>query len=135
MNEDQLNTLVKYRIQLAHETVHESEILFKENSFRGAINRAYYAMFYSLLGLLAIKKLSTSKHSGAISLFDREFVKTGIFSKELSHSLRLAFDRRQTHDYGELIEIDKDTAQKILDDARLFIKEIESYLNNQGYLK
>ena len=107
MKEEQLKTLVKYRMKLAHETLHESEILFNENSFRGTINRAYYAMFYSVLALLAIKKLGTSKHSGAIILFDREFVKTGIFSKELSINLRLAFDRRQTHDYGELIEIDK----------------------------
>jgi len=107
VKEEQLKTLVKYRMKLAHETLHESEILFNENSFRGTINRAYYAMFYSVLALLAIKKLGTSKHSGAIILFDREFVKTGIFSKELSINLRLAFDRRQTHDYGELIEIDK----------------------------
>ena len=134
MKEEQLKALVKYRMQLAHETLHESEILFNENSFRGTINRAYYAMFYSVLALLAIKELGTSKHSGAISLFDREFVKTGIFSKELSKNLRLAFDRRQTHDYGEIIEIDKDTTQLILENAKKFVKEVESYLDAQGYL-
>ncbi len=135
MKDEQLKTLVKYRIQLAHETLHEAEILFKENSFRGTINRAYYAMFYSVLALLAIKKIGTSKHSGAISLFDREYVKTGIFSKELSQSLRLAFDRRQTHNYGELIDIDNDTAQGILENAKRFITEVESYLERQGYLQ
>ncbi len=135
MKDEQLKTLVKYRIQLAHETLHEAEILFKENSFRGTINRAYYAMFYSVLALLAVKKIGTSKHSGAISLFDREYVKTGIFSKELSQSLRLAFDRRQTHNYGELIDIDKDAAQGILENAKRFITEVESYLERQGYLQ
>ncbi|NJN63373.1 MAG: hypothetical protein HC795_19310 [Coleofasciculaceae cyanobacterium RL_1_1] len=38
-------------------------------------------MFYALLGLLATKGLGTSKHSGVISLFDREFVRTGIFPR------------------------------------------------------
>ena len=134
MKDEQLKTLVKYRIKLAYETLHEADILFKENFFRGTINRAYYAMFYSVLALLAIKKLGNSKHSGAISLFDREFVNTGIFPKELSKNLRLAFDRRQTHDYGEVIEIDRDTAQLILENAKRFIKEVESYLDKQGYL-
>jgi len=34
-------------------------------------------MFYALQGLLINGGFSTSRHSGAISLFDREFVKTG----------------------------------------------------------
>jgi len=107
MSEDQLAALLRYRMQQADETLHEAEILLNQSSYRGAINRAYYAMFYSVLALLATKKLGTSKHSGVISLFDREFVKTGLFPRELSRSLRVAFDRRQTHDYGEVGQIDK----------------------------
>ena len=91
-------------------------------------------MFYSVLALLAVKKLGTSKHSGAIGLFDKEYVREGIFPKELSKSLHIAFDLRQTHDYGELIEIDKEIAENVLKDAKLFVKEIESYLILQEYL-
>jgi len=75
MIDEQLKTLIKYRLDQSYETLKESEILLKKNAFRGAINRAYYAMFYSVLALLSVKKLGTSKHSGAISLFDKEFVK------------------------------------------------------------
>ena len=134
MKDNQLKTLIKYRIDQSKETLNEAEILFKQDSYRGTINRAYYSMFYSVLALLAIKRLGTSKHSGAIGLFDKEFVKSGIFSKQLSKSLHLAFDHRQTHDYGEIIEIDKDTAKTVLEDSKEFIKEVESYLNSQGYL-
>ena len=83
----------------AYETLREAEILPGESARRGAINRAYYAMFYALLALLATKQLGTSKHSGALGLFDREFVKTGLFPRELWRSLRLAFNLRQTQDY------------------------------------
>jgi uncharacterized protein (UPF0332 family) len=38
------------------------------------MNRLYYAMFYAVLALLQEKEMGTSKHSGAIALFDREFV-------------------------------------------------------------
>lgn len=104
MKSEQLEDLLRYRIEQAYETLHEGEILFNEVALRGTINRAYYAMFYALLALLATKQLGTSKHSGALSLFDREFVKIGIFPSELSRSLHLAFERRQTHDYGEIVK-------------------------------
>jgi uncharacterized protein (UPF0332 family) len=72
---EQLEDLLRYRIEQAHETLREAEILLGEEALRGAIDRAYYAMFYALLALLATRQLGTSQHSGAISLFDREFVK------------------------------------------------------------
>jgi len=134
MINEQLKTLVKYRIEQSKETLEDSKILLTRNSHRGSINRSYYAMFYSVLALLAIKKLGTSKHAGAISLFDKEYVKEGIFPKELSKSLHIAFDHRQTHDYGELIEIDEATAGNVLSDAQLFVNKIESYLISKDYL-
>lgn len=91
-------------------------------------------MFYVVLALITTTQLSTSKHSGVISLFDREFVKKGIFSKELSRSLHKAFDLRQTYDYGERIEVDKTLAEKTLNSAKNFISTIENYLISRGYL-
>lgn len=134
MSKDQLTALLQYRMKQANETFQEAEILFKQSAYRGTINRAYYAMFYSVLALLAIRKLGTSKHSGVIGLFDREFVKTGVFPRDLSRTLRLTFDRRQTHDYGELIEIDAQIAQETLNDAKVFISAVESYLRSNSYL-
>jgi len=48
--------------------------------------------------------------------------------------LHIAFDLRQTHDYGELIEINEATVENVLSDAHLFVKEIESYLISKDYL-
>jgi uncharacterized protein (UPF0332 family) len=123
---EQVKALLRYRIAQANETLREAEILLNETALRGAVNRSYYAMFYALLALLATKQLGTSRHSGAIRLFDREFVKTGLFPKELSRSLRVAFNRRQTHDYSELAEIDQQTAEETLTSAKTFVAAIES---------
>lgn len=70
MKLEQLEDLLRYRMEQAHETLREGEILLGEAALRGTINRAYYAMFYALLALLAMKQLGTSKHSSALSLFD-----------------------------------------------------------------
>lgn len=134
MKLEQLEALVRYRMGQAHESLREAEILLGESSLRGTVNRAYYAMFYALLALLATKQLGTSKHSGAISLFDREFVKTGTFPRELSRALHLAFDRRQRYDYGELMPLSQQVAEETLVDARTFVTSIEAHLRASGYL-
>jgi uncharacterized protein (UPF0332 family) len=121
---DQLQRLVEYRLAEAQETLREAELLLDCSAFRGSINRSYYAMFYALLGLLATRGLGTSKHSGVMNLFDREFVKTGIFSKNLSRSLHRAFDERQANDYGEMLEPDRELAMGLLEQARVFVDEI-----------
>lgn len=133
MKPEQLEDLLRYRLEQAEETLREANILLKEDALRGAINRAYYAMFYALLALLATKQLGTSKHSGAIGLFDREFVKPGLLSKELSRSLRLAFNRRQAHDYAELVEVDRQTAEETANSAKEFVEAIRVFLQSQGY--
>jgi uncharacterized protein (UPF0332 family) len=130
----QLEELLRYRLEQAHDTLREAEILINESALRGTVNRAYYAMFYALLALLATRQLGTSRHSGALALFDREFVKTGVFPLELSRSLHLAFDRRQTHDYGEMIQINRQIAEETLTDARTFVVTIEAYLRSIGHL-
>ena len=134
MKPEQLEDLLLYRMEQAHETLREAEILLNESALRGTINRAYYAMFYALLALLATKRLGTSKHSGALALFDREFVKTGVFPRALSRSLRLAFDRRQTHDYGEMTQVNRQIAERTLTDAKTFVAAIESHLRSVGHL-
>lgn len=72
--------LFLYRLKQADETLLDAEKMLKGNfTPRSITNRAYYSMFYALLALF-IKTdvtIKTSKHSGIITLFDKEFVKTG----------------------------------------------------------
>jgi len=107
-------TLVKYRLKQAEETLRDGKILLlKGGSPRSITNRAYYSMFYSILALLINFGKATSKHSGAISLFDKHFVKSKIFPKKMSKMVHRAFIIRQDWDYRELVEIDKEEAKEM----------------------
>ena len=128
MKPEQLRDLLQYRMEQAYETLLEAEILMDASALRGTMNRAYYAMFYAVLALLATKQLGTSKHSGAISLFDREYVKTGIFPREFCKALHLALDQRQIHDYGEMIELDALIVEQAVANARVFVDQVQAYL-------
>ena len=85
-------------------------------------------MFYATLALSVLRSETTSKHTGVISFFDREFVRPGIFPKEYSRMLHFAFDRRQAHDYGEFSYVDEDEARTALSEANSFVEAVENFL-------
>ena len=118
---------VRERLKQARETLGEAETLFEQDYWRGTINRAYYAMFYAVLALAADKGVVISKHTHAIAFLDKEFIKKGIFSKEISRALHIGFDERQTNDYGEIWDIECTEAQNNLKEAESFVKTIEDY--------
>ena len=123
-------SFIQYRPQQAEETLSEAQVLLRESLFRGVVNRAYYAMFYAVLALAASQNQTGSKHSGMITFFDRDFVKTGIFHQRYSKMLHLAFERRQGSDYGELFLIDQPEAEQALAEAREFVGQVKVILQN-----
>jgi len=126
---EELLALIRYRLTEAEDSIEEAKVLLKEGmSMRAVINRLYYAMFYAVLALLQAKQLGTSKHIGSISLFDREFIKTGIFDKNMSKSLHRAFELRQKGDYMENAEVTQKDVDDILPQAIDFVKNIKDYL-------
>ncbi len=134
MRNERLEEFIGLRMAQADETPHEAHILMTEHAGRGAVSRAYYAMFYAVLALLATKGLGSSKHSGTISLFDREFVKPGDLPRQLSRALHMAFERRQQADYGELIQLDTSAATRAVEEAEIFIQEVRRPLATKGLL-
>ena len=60
---DDLGTLIAYRMEQAEDALRAADLLLKERLWRDVVNRAYYGAFYTVLALLAMKGLGTSKHT------------------------------------------------------------------------
>lgn len=121
-------TLIHYRLEQADESLESAEILFHAGKLRPSVSRSYYAMFYAVLALLSLKGDRTSKHAGVIALFDREFVKKGIFDKDLSRWLHEAFDLRQRSDYREMFTISPQRAYNLIEHAKAFILKVKDLI-------
>ena len=122
---DDTKRLVQYRFDQARETLEAGRALLRSRHYRDAINRAYYTMFYAVLGLLAARQLGSSKHAGVLSLFGRHFVNTGQFPANQAVRFRQAFELRQKCDYREFVDADENQAQEILAHAKEFHAEAE----------
>jgi len=126
---EEIDILIKYRLEQAQAALDDAKYLFDGNrSPQSIVNRSYYAMFYAALALLQKISKVPSKHSGVISLFDKEFVMKGIFTKDLSKDFHKAFELRQTIDYKVIKPITLDRAKESWNKAVYFVQDIERYL-------
>jgi len=97
----------KYRIEKAKRDLEYAKTTLQDELYEVSVNRSYYAIFHAARALLALEGTDYKKHSGVISHFQREYVKTGIFDKEYSTIIREAFDMRNETDYHDFYIISK----------------------------
>ena len=133
MKNNEIVVLIRYRMEQAEESLKDAKVLLDAGrSPRSIINRSYYAMFYALLALLQKIGKVPRKHSGAISLFDTEFVLKGIFPKELSKDLHDIFNLRQVSDYQVIERVTSEDAETALERAEGFVEAVAKYLMPDG---
>lgn len=123
---EETKTIIKYRLNRAKESLKDASNLLNDRSFHSSVNRIYYAMFYSVNALLLTRNLSSSKHSGVKSLFFKEFVAVGEIDKRYGKFYSEIFEKRQTGDYEDLIEFNKEDVEIWLKKAEEFVNQIET---------
>jgi len=123
MNKE-LNDLIKYRTDRAQEALEEARVLAGSRHWNACVNRLYYACFYAVSALLSKHDLSSSKHSGIRSFFNQNFVKTGIFSKEMAVIYNSLFERRQEGDYEVFITFKENDVKPWLEETEAFVNAV-----------
>jgi len=118
----ELQELIQYRIARAKETLEEAGVLSSSGHWNACVNRRYYACFYAVSALLSNHAISSSKHSGVRSFFNRHFVKTGIIPKERAEIYNSLFERRQEGDYEVFVKFEEE-------DVKPWIKETATFVN------
>jgi len=117
--------LAKYRLEKAKNTLLDAKEYIGGATLDSTVNRIYYAMFYAVNALLITKGLSSSKHTGILSLFNREFVKKGLIEKQLGKFYSDMFDNRKEGDYKDFVKFEKEDVEVWLKKAEEFINKIE----------
>ena len=128
MKSENRTDLVKYRMQRAEQSLSEAAVLLENPLPHAAINRLYYACFYSVLAVLVKNKIETKTHSGVRHQFHLHFVKNGSFDKELGKFYSAIFDKRLAGDYNDFYEIEIEYVQSLQTPASQFVEKIKALL-------
>lgn len=117
--------LAKCRLEKALDAKETAILLLQNNHYNRAMNSVYYSLFYAMKALLATKHLDSSKHSGVISLFHKEFVKTGIIQKEFGKVIEDLFHQRVKGDYEDFYQVTGKDVKEALVNSEKFLKEVD----------
>jgi len=129
---EKVDALVRYRLEQADEALAAARLNLTNGLQRSAVNRAYYAMFYGVLALLATRQSETSRHSGAISQFDQLYVKPALLPRDFSRWLHDAFLNRQAADYGAELNLSREDIDALVAHARDFLAGVRQFLGSSG---
>jgi len=88
-------------------------------------------MFYSVQALLVLNEKAFSKHGQVKGYFNKEYIKSGVFPKELGKLFNTVFEYRQKFDYVDLLVPEKELISDYIIEAQKFIAHLSSYLNDE----
>lgn len=119
-----------YRLERAKEEYSTSKLLYKENKLLAANNRAYYSIFYAIRAVLAMEKIDFKRHKDVLAYFNKSYVKTEIFPRQIGRKIIMASRVREDSDYDEKYVPSSETTALQIETAKELIELVEKYLNN-----
>ncbi|MDR2066348.1 MAG: HEPN domain-containing protein [Endomicrobium sp.] len=117
--------LIKLTIEKAKIALKTAEENIKSKHLEGALNRIYYAVFYSVNALAIKNNFSTSNHSQLKGWFNKKFIyEKKIFNNKMYEIYKNVYLIREKSDYDFAYRPDLVTVKIMLNDAKFFIKNI-----------
>ena len=118
----------KYRLERAKEEYETAQLLYKENKLLAANNRAYYSIFYSIRAVLAMEKIDFKKHKDVLAYFNKNYVKTEIFPRQIGRRIVLASKVREDSDYDDEYDPSSESTYSQIETSRELIELVEKYI-------
>ena len=119
--------LVLYRLQTAKGNLKSARILLDAEEYKSANNRAYYAIFHAINAIHALDGKAYKRHKDAIGNFNKEYVKTEIFPREIGRKIGEAEEIRHASDYDDFYIASLEEAERLAKVAEEFIQMTEEY--------
>ena len=116
--------LVMYRIETA---LQSAMVLMEVSDYRGANNRAYYAIFHAISAVHALNGKGYKRHKDSLGNFNKEYVKTEIFPKSLGRKIAESEEIRHASDYDDFYIATRDEAEEQIATAKELIQLVEKH--------
>mgnify|MGYP006301249017 CR=1 FL=1 len=131
MNEQQRATLVETWLTKSDSALRDARLLKENGSLSACVNRLYYAAFYAVSAVLASRNQSYGKHSAVRAAVHRDFVKTGLLSKEHGRTYDILLSRREQADYQPAVTFEPDEVHEYFVHAREMVAALKGLAAQQ----
>ena len=122
-----MKELKKERLKQARESLDEAQALLTDNMDIGfVLTNLFYAFYYPMLAIMNEGQVPAAMQSITIGLFDRQFIKSGVFRQEYADAVHRVFTLKPKCS-GEKTPVSADEVNKLLALARDFIADAEEH--------
>jgi len=129
--QDKDSELSRYRFSLAEETLASAKMCLDNHFYRDCINRSYYVAFYAIKAVLAIESIDFKRHKDAIAYFNKTYVATDIFPRELGKRLGRIKMIREESDYSDFFVASEEDAKRQYETAEYILEAVSAYLKEK----
>lgn len=128
---DKRQDLCNYRIDQAKETINVAKLCFENGHYKDAINRAYYAAFYAVKAVLTLDNIDFKRHKDVVATFNRDYVASGVYEKEIGRLLSRLQKKRENSDYDDFYIASKEEAEDQIKFAEQIVMSITNKIGKQ----
>lgn len=128
--EGSVKELALYWIERAKEMLHAAKENIPIKQYRTSLNRSYYAVFHAMRAANCLLGFDSSKHSGVIAFFNKEYLKSDKLDRALSEIIKSSSYLREKSDYDDFYLASLSDAEMQLKGAKMFVEKVECYISN-----
>ena len=123
--------LARYKLERAREELDTAELLFDNERLKAANNRAYYSIYYSLTAVLCLEPIAFKKHKDTIGYFNKNYVHTDRFPREIGRNISKAAKIRHASDYDEFYIASKEEAERQIQTAKELADLVDKFISEK----
>ena len=126
-NEGSKYDLARYRLETAKSDLRSAKLLLEADEYRGANNRAYYAIYHAISAVHALAGKAYKRHKDALSNFNKEYIHSEVFPRTYGRRIADAEEIRHASDYDDFYVATKSEVEKQIDTAMELTELVEKY--------
>ena len=101
--------------------------------WRGAVNRAYYAVFHAASAALLQLDIERARHAGVQAAFGASLIRPGLIEPEFGQIYSRVRQAREMQDYDvTAVALTFEETERLVRDAERFVARLDSYLRQVG---
>lgn len=120
--------VVRHRLNVAREDLDTAHLTFEAGQYRAANNRAYYCIFHTICAVLAKEGTAFKRHKDTLSYFNKNYIHTQIFPRDLGRKIVKAEEIRHASDYDTFYIASKEITAEQIETASKLLRIAEEYL-------
>lgn len=126
LSDEERRIMVELEIERAEKITEQFNTLREQQYWDTLVNRMYYAVFHAVSALMIHNAISIHTHRGALNAFNKEFVRTGVFTEEEGHLFSKLEGMRERGDYNCFIDATEDEIVPLIEPLKALIGKIKS---------